>query len=124
VGVASRGRRSRGPCGRLADRWTARFGRSGGDAAGPWQREPVGAGALAGIVTLGPGEYSDPANWHATNTIDVDVILSGQVELALRDVPPVALGPGDIVVQRGVEHRWQPVGDEPLRMATLMIDVA
>jgi quercetin dioxygenase-like cupin family protein len=54
----------------------------------------------------------------------VDVILSGQVELALRDVPPVALGPGDIVVQRGVEHRWQPVGDEPLRMATLMIDVA
>ena len=30
------------------------------------------------------------------------------------DQPPVVLGPGEAVVQRGTHHRWRPVGDEPV----------
>jgi quercetin dioxygenase-like cupin family protein len=95
----------------------------GGDVDGPWQVEPVAGGTSAGIVELPPGDYSAEANWHTTATIDVDVILSGGVELHLPGEPPALLAPGDVVVQRGTHHRWQPVGDEPLRMAALMISV-
>jgi quercetin dioxygenase-like cupin family protein len=95
----------------------------GGDVEGPWQVEPVAGGTSVGIVELPPGDYSHDANWHTTATIDVDVVLSGSVELHLPDLPPALLGPGDVVVQRGTHHRWQPVGDEPLRMAALMISV-
>src|SRR5947209_8165880 len=93
----------------------------GGDAPGPWQREPVGGGVLAGMVTLGPGVYDDPANWHVTDTVDVDVVMAGAVELRLPELPPVVLRRGDVVVQRGVLHRWQPVGDETMQMGTMMI---
>jgi mannose-6-phosphate isomerase-like protein (cupin superfamily) len=95
----------------------------GGDVTEPWQVEPVAGGVSVGIVELGAGDYSDDANWHTTATIDVDVILSGRVELHLPDHAPVVLEPGDTVVQRGANHRWQPVGDEPLRMAAVMISV-
>jgi mannose-6-phosphate isomerase-like protein (cupin superfamily) len=95
----------------------------GGDVTAPWQVEPVDSGVSVGIVELGAGDYSDDANWHTTATIDVDVILSGGVELHLPYPAPVVLGPGDVVVQRGTNHRWQPVGDVPLRMATVMLSV-
>jgi hypothetical protein len=35
----------------------------------------------------------------------------------------VILTPGDAVVQRATEHRWQPLGDDPARMAAVMITV-
>lgn len=95
----------------------------GGDVDGPWQVEPVAGGTSVGIVELPPGDYRAEANWHTTATIDVDVVLSGRVELHLPDQPPAVLAPGDVVVQRGTHHRWQPVGEEPLRMAALMISV-
>ena len=61
------------------------------------------------------------AMWHATATVDVDVILSGRVRLDLRGERSVELGPGDVVVQRGTDHRWVVLGDEPMRMATVML---
>jgi hypothetical protein len=33
------------------------------------------------------------------------------------------LDAGDVVVQRGTDHRWVPIGEEPLRMAALMVAV-
>lgn len=95
----------------------------GGDPVGAWQVEPVGGGVKLGIVELPPGDYTAEANWHSTATIDVDVIVSGRVELHLPDRQVRVLGPGDVVVQRGTLHRWQPIGDSPLRMATLMVAV-
>jgi hypothetical protein len=29
----------------------------------------------------------------------------------------------DVVVQRGAEHRWQPSGEQRVRMATIMISL-
>ena len=59
--------------------------------------------------------------WHATPTVDVDVVVSGRVRLDLPGDVSTELGPGDVVVQRGTDHRWVAVGEEPLRMATVMI---
>jgi quercetin dioxygenase-like cupin family protein len=99
----------------------------GGDPEGGWELEPRGGPGGGGVcfrtvrhpAGFDPGE----AGWHTTATIDVDIVLSGRLELSLPDQPPVALGPGEAVVQRGTHHRWRPVGDEPVEWAALMLAV-
>jgi mannose-6-phosphate isomerase-like protein (cupin superfamily) len=49
---------------------------------------------------------------HATDTIDYLVILSGRVTLVLEE-GEADLGPGDLVVDRGVLHGWRNPHDEP-----------
>jgi quercetin dioxygenase-like cupin family protein len=61
--------------------------------------------------------------WHATATIDVDIVINGTVEMYLPDLPPVTLRPGDTLVQRGTSHLWHVVGDRSLRMVTVMLGV-
>jgi hypothetical protein len=70
------------------------------------------------------GSPAPDAGWHATATIDVDVIVSGSVQMYLPDLPPVLLEAWDIVLQRGTNHLWHAVGTEPLRMTTVMVAVA
>jgi quercetin dioxygenase-like cupin family protein len=47
---------------------------------------------------------------HFTDTIDLDVVLDGEIELLLDDGAH-RLGPGDSVVVHGVDHAWR-VGPE------------
>jgi len=100
----------------------------GGDPEGAWELEPRGGPGNGGICfrTVRHPAGFDPgdAGWHTTATIDVDIVLSGQLELSLPDAPPVVLGPGEAVVQRGTHHRWRPVGDEPVEWAALMLALA
>jgi mannose-6-phosphate isomerase-like protein (cupin superfamily) len=97
----------------------------GGDPEGGWQLDPRGGPGGGGIcfrtVRLAAGNDPGDAGWHTTETIDVDIVLSGRLELALPDVPPVVLGPGEAVVQRGTHHKWRPVGDDPVEWAALML---
>jgi len=58
--------------------------------------------------------------WHTTQTIDYGIILSGRVELGLDD-GWVELGPGDVVVQRATRHAWRLVGEDPCRIAWILI---
>jgi mannose-6-phosphate isomerase-like protein (cupin superfamily) len=95
----------------------------GGDPAGDWELEPRGGGIAFRSVRLAAGHDPGDAGWHTTATIDVDIVLSGQVEMALPDIPPVVIGPGEAVVQRGTHHKWRPVGDEPAEWVALMIAV-
>jgi quercetin dioxygenase-like cupin family protein/DNA-binding PadR family transcriptional regulator len=99
----------------------------GGDPDGAWTLEPRGAGICFRTVEHPPGFDPGEAGWHTTATIDVDVVLSGKLELSLPDTPafsgPVVLSPGEAVVQRGTHHRWRPVGDEPVVWAALMLAV-
>jgi mannose-6-phosphate isomerase-like protein (cupin superfamily) len=53
-----------------------------------------------------------PEIMHATDTIDYLVILEGRVTLVLED-GEAALGPGDLVVDRGVMHGWRNPHAEP-----------
>jgi mannose-6-phosphate isomerase-like protein (cupin superfamily) len=118
------------PLAGLADVWEfggpLRAADQGGDAPEPFELEPRGAGAKILDVELAaarPGSPAPEGGWHATATIDVDVIVSGSVEMYLPDTPPVLLGAGDIVVQRGTNHLWHAVGTDPLRMSTVMVSV-
>jgi quercetin dioxygenase-like cupin family protein len=96
----------------------------GGDPVGGWELEPRNHGIAFRAIEMPAGVDSGDAGWHTTDTIDVDVMISGQIELALPDVEPVVLGHGDAVVQRGTHHKWTPVGDEPVRYVALMIALA
>ncbi len=57
---------------------------------------------------------------HVTDTIDHDIILSGQLTLIL-DSGEYVLKPGDAVVMRGDRHAWRNDGDEPALMAAATV---
>jgi|1186.fasta_scaffold33971_2 quercetin dioxygenase-like cupin family protein len=95
----------------------------GGDPEPGWVLEPRGGGVAFRWVRLPAGHDPGEAGWHTTATIDVDVVVSGQLELALPDTEPVVVGPGEAVVQHGTHHKWQPVGDQPVEFVSVMLAV-
>jgi quercetin dioxygenase-like cupin family protein len=98
----------------------------GGDPTPPWQLEPRARGLKVLSLEMMPtdtGPGSGDEGWHATDTIDVDIVIDGAVELYLPELPPVSLSAGDILIQRATNHRWRAIGDRHLRMITIMIAV-
>jgi quercetin dioxygenase-like cupin family protein len=99
----------------------------GGDTSDPWELEPRASGMKILNLEMKPVEdYGSPiakGGWHATATIDVDIVIAGSVEMYLPDLPPVTLRPGDTLIQRGTNHLWRVVGDRSLRMVTVMLGV-
>ena len=73
---------------------------------------------LPGLLT-----YLEPDNpgMHTTNTIDFEVILSGEVVLELDDGAMTTLRPGDTVVQNGTRHRWSNPGAVPAVIAVFIV---
>ena len=74
--------------------------------------------ALPGMLDV--LEPDDPG-MHTTDTIDFEVILSGEVILELDDGAERLLRAGDTVVQNGTRHRWRNPGSEPCVMAVFMV---
>jgi quercetin dioxygenase-like cupin family protein len=60
---------------------------------------------------------------HRTQTVDYGIVLSGEVTLVLDDSETV-LRAGDVVVQRGTDHRWENRSGGIARMAFILIDGA
>jgi len=58
---------------------------------------------------------------HKTNTIDYIILLKGDVSLLL-DEDEVKLKPFDVVVQRGTNHAWVNLGEEPALLIAVLID--
>jgi mannose-6-phosphate isomerase-like protein (cupin superfamily) len=87
--------------------------------------DPARLGAHMGQVgrlmrTTGHHDPQDPGN-HKTDTIDIDVIIEGTVELELPGHGSKLLGAGDVVVQRGTWHKWHNRGHGPARWFAIMI---
>lgn len=93
----------------------------GGDPDGPWSLVPPAGGLWFRLVELTPAPPIEQG-WHVTPTVDVDVVLRGRVLLELPDGAQTELGPGDVVIQRGTNHRWTAIGEEQFAMASVMID--
>jgi len=95
------------------------------EAARARDLDPVALGEHLGRVghlmrTTGHHDPADPGN-HKTDTIDIDVIVEGTVELELPGHGSKVLGAGDVVVQRGTWHKWHNRGDTPARWFAIMI---
>ena len=81
--------------------------------------------ALAEMEQKLPGmaahmEPDDPG-MHTTDTIDFEVVISGQVICELDDGAEVTLNPGDTFVQNGTRHRWRNPGTEPAVLFVALI---
>ncbi len=74
----------------------------------------------SGLSSTGHHDPNDPGN-HRTDTLDLDIILEGDVELELPGTGSVHLGPGDCVVQQGNWHKWHNRGDTTMRLLAVMI---
>jgi len=122
-------------------------GDDGDEAAGRMTLEPPAAGITWKITTLPPetslggldqdalvdemsriaprmwatGEHdAQRGNFHRTSTIDLVVILAGEVWLGLDD-GEVLLRRGDCAIQRGTWHTWRNRGTEPCVISAVMI---
>jgi mannose-6-phosphate isomerase-like protein (cupin superfamily) len=71
-------------------------------------------------------EHIEPNNpgMHTTDTVDLDLVLSGEVDLELDDGAEVHLTAGDCVIQNGTRHAWHNRSSEPCRMLSVLIGAA
>jgi hypothetical protein len=58
---------------------------------------------------------------HTTDTLDFELIVSGEVYLRLSDGTEKLLKAGDTVVQNGTRHLWRNAGTVPAVMAVFMV---
>src|SRR4051794_35892077 len=58
---------------------------------------------------------------HTTDTIDFDIVLSGEVWLELDDGAEVKLTAGDCVTQNATRHAWHNRSDQPVMMASALV---
>jgi len=81
--------------------------------------------ALAEVERLFPGVMAamtpDEQGLHRTDTVDINLILDGELWLELDDGTETRLTPGYCVVQRGASHAWHNRGDRPALMASVLI---
>jgi len=73
------------------------------------------------ILAQMPVSASSEVFMHATDTVDYLVMLEGEVELILK-AGVVRLGPGDLVVDRGIIHGWRNAGSGQATFASIMIE--
>ena len=71
-------------------------------------------GAMAHMEPDNPG-------MHTTDTVDFEVVISGEIWLELDDGAEVHLKAGDTVVQNGTRHRWTNKGTVPAVIAAGLI---
>jgi mannose-6-phosphate isomerase-like protein (cupin superfamily) len=65
-------------------------------------------------------EPQDPA-MHTTDTVDFDIVISGEVYLELDNGKEVLLKPGACVIQNGTRHAWHNRSTEPCLIAVTLI---
>ena len=58
---------------------------------------------------------------HRTPTVDIIVVITGEMDLVLDGGEAVHLQPGDSVVQRGTMHAWRNTGTEPCVSVAFMV---
>jgi quercetin dioxygenase-like cupin family protein len=69
------------------------------------------------------GPTPAPTNWHRTNTIDYEYIVSGRIDLLMEDGSAITLEAGDVNVQLGGVHQWWNRYQEPCVLLVVMVGV-
>ena len=64
---------------------------------------------------------ADSPGMHATDTVDFEVVLSGEASMELDDGVHVHLAAGDTFVQNGTRHRWYNRGSVDAVVAVFMV---
>ena len=105
------------------------FPASGGTRVLTWVAAPTGAIAPDAtpeeIEAAAPGLAGhmepDEPGMHTTQTIDVDVVLRGEIWMEVDHGKEVHLKPGDVVIQNGTRHRWHNRTDTPTVVLSVLV---
>ena len=62
------------------------------------------------------------AGSHTTPTLDLMILVTGELTAIVDTGEEYTLKPGDTVVQRGTNHRWENRGDHPALTAWFLVD--
>jgi len=81
----------------------------------------VAAAMLTELPGLAQAMEPDHPGMHTTDTVDYDIIISGELYLELDDGKEVRLKPGDIVIQNGTRHAWRNKGKKPCVMYSVLV---
>jgi quercetin dioxygenase-like cupin family protein len=79
----------------------------------------TGQGSVLRIGVLAPGARSP---MHRTQSLDYGICLEGECDLELDGGDVVTLHAGDVVLQRGTNHRWHNRSSTPCRFAWILLD--
>ena len=77
---------------------------------------PPPGGVALRLVTFRPG----PGEMHATDTIDLGVVISGEIYLVMEE-GEVLLKQGDTFIQRGTIHAWDNRSEQDCVLAGVLI---
>jgi mannose-6-phosphate isomerase-like protein (cupin superfamily) len=81
--------------------------------------------AIAEVNEKLPGmmDHIEPDNpgMHTTETVDLDLVVSGEVYLELDDGAEAQLRTGDCVIQNGTRHAWHNRSSEPCTMLSILV---
>ena len=70
---------------------------------------------------MGQWMEADDPGMHTTDTVDFEVVISGEIVLELDDGAEKVLRAGDTNIQNGTRHRWHNRGSEPAVIATFIV---
>ncbi len=59
---------------------------------------------------------------HKTDSLDVIILVRGEVDLLLDEGEPTSLKPGDVVIQRATNHAWVNNGSETALFVAVLIN--
>ncbi len=76
---------------------------------------------LPGVLET--NEFDHPG-MHTTDTVDMEIMISGEIVLELDDGIETTLRAGDVNIQNGTRHRWHNRGTEPAVMAVAMVGLS
>lgn len=85
--------------------------------------DPIAALAEMQKKLPGLAEVMEPEHpgMHTTDTVDFDVVVSGEIVLELDDGAEVTLKSGDCVVQNGTRHAWRNRSKENCVIAVALV---
>jgi hypothetical protein len=89
---------------------------------GEARRAPASGDIRVLIVRYFPGEsvgkpFAQP-HWH--DTVDVQILISGELVQRLDDGSEVTMRPGDVIIQTGTSHAWEARGEQGAVLALVM----
>ena len=64
---------------------------------------------------------TDNPGMHRTDTVDMEIVLSGEIVLELDDGVEKVLQAGDTNIQNGTRHRWHNRGNVPAVMVCFLV---
>jgi mannose-6-phosphate isomerase-like protein (cupin superfamily)/ketosteroid isomerase-like protein len=76
---------------------------------------------LRRLRSVGMNDYDATTGMHRTDSVDVIVVHSGELQLALEGGDEVTLRSGDHLIQAGAAHAWRNVGDTPCQVTIVMV---